>query len=364
MCDDVGAWAATWPGARREVIAPAFTVSRPLPRTLEPEVHPSFVELTSYPVPEQVLVTVPDARIRSIESKRHQHLALVVLPDDQFVGELAALTPEGRRRMLRDQPAYHRKLPRRPPRMAGDHIAFLGFGVQHYYHWSHDLVMGASAAVDRLPPDTRVVVPARFRPWHEETLALLGLDDHPRVAFAPGECWQLERLHVVTPKLKTQIDHPAPFRWFREAAFARYGLGDAVTPTRRVYLSRRDDNHWRTTNEDEVEALLGAHGFETVMPGRLTFREQVELFRETDVLVGTGAGLFNMVFCPPGTKVLQFQEPRHMIHALWTQASAMGIDYHYVLGDSVPNPGFDDADIHMPIDKLAAALDALDLDRR
>jgi len=72
--------------------------------------------------------------------------------------------------------------------------------------------------------------------------------------------------------------------------------------------------------------------------------------------------LFNMVFAPTGVKVLQFQEHRHMINTLWTQADAMGHEYHYVLGDSVDNPLGKNADIHLSVAKLEAALDALALD--
>jgi hypothetical protein len=68
-----------------------------------------------------------------------------------------------------------------------------------------------------------------------------------------------------------------------------------------------------------------------------------------------------MVFSPPGTKVLQFQEASHIVHALWTEAAAMGFDYHYVLGDTVANPDAPDADIRVPLDALERSLDAMGL---
>jgi capsular polysaccharide biosynthesis protein len=135
----------------------------------------------------------------------------------------------------------------------------------------------------------------------------------------------------------------------------RYGAPE-VKPERRLYLTRRNDGHWRTTNERDVERALGAYGFETVAPGELSFPAQVELFGQAEVIVGTGAGLFNMVFSPPGTKVLQFQESSHMVHALWTAAAAMGFDYHYLLCDGVPNAGRAITDLHVPIAKLEASL--------
>jgi hypothetical protein len=56
--------------------------------------------------------------------------------------------------------------------------------------------------------------------------------------------------------------------------------------------------------------------------------------------------------------VLQFQEDSQWVHALWTAATAMGFEYHYLLCDTVPNPGRI-ADIHVPIAKLEASLRAM-----
>ena len=351
VCHDLAGWVASTPGAERHVVEPGFTTTRPLPETIEPEVDAGFSALCSVDVPERAVVKIPNARIRG-------DFGLVVLPDGQFVGELVALTPAGRLSMLEREPAYYEPLGRRPVRKSGNFYAVLGFGVSHYYHWSHDLIMGMRGIGHLLPADTQLVVPPEMRPFQTETLDLLGLDDHPRVPFPAGADWELENLYVVTPRLKTQIDSPEPFRWFRDTAMARHEI-TAARPTRRLYVSRRLDGHWRATNEDEVEELLTGFGFETVVPATLTFREQMDLFRHAEAIVGTGAGLFNMVFSPPEAKVLQFQEPTHYVHALWTEAAALGLEYHYVLCDPVANPGAANADIHVPVAKLEAAVRAM-----
>ncbi len=353
MCHHLAGWAASWSGAERWILDPAFTTTRPLPKTIEPEVHAGFAPLCSVSVPERALVKIPMGRLRG-------EVGLVQLPTGEFAGELVALTPEGRHSTLRAEPSYSDRLPSRARRKRGNFYPVLGFGVHHYYHWSHDLIMGMRGIADLLPPDTQLIVPEQMRPFQRETLALLGLDDHPRVAFPQGAYWELENLFVVTPRLKTQIDSREPFLWFRQAVMDRYGFMEAE-PARRLYLSRNDDGHWRTTNEDEVTSFLAEHGFETVVPAKLSLRAQMELFGQAAVIVGTGAGLFNMVFSPPGTKVLQFQEEGHMVHALWTAAAAMGFDYHYVLCDAVPNQGGAIADLHVPIAKLEASLRALAL---
>lgn len=357
VCDDLAAWVPGYPGAERIELEPGFAATRALPRTIEARVHDSFVPLCAYDVPPRALVTIPDARVRTWSPHPGGEDAVTALPDGRIVGEQVALTPEGRRRMLRQHADRIDLLPRPERRLPGPHVAVLGLGMRHYYHWGHDIITSLRGVADRLPAGTTLVAPADLRPFQIDMLGLTGLQDLPRREIPAGACWELERLLVVTPRLKTQIDTPEPLRWFREQAMRRYAV-EVGRPTRRLYLSRRDDWHWRTVNEPEVETFLASLGFESVQPARLDFRGQIELFRDAELIVGTGAGLFNMAFAPPGAKVLQLQEPAHVVHALWTQAEAMGIEYHYVMCESVANAG-PNADLRVPIDKLAAAVDAL-----
>ncbi len=348
---DLKTWAMSWDGADYSVLEPAQVTTRPLPRTVDAEVDASFEALRSFPVPERALVKIPNGRLRG-------RAGLVVLPDGGFAGELVAITADGQHTILQAEPAYFTPWPERSKFQQGNYYPVLGLGVDHYYHWSHDVIMRMRGIADRLPDDIKLIVPEQMQPFQLETLSLLDLDDRERVPFPATDMWELENLYVVKPTLKTQIDSPEPYRWFRERAMARYGISE-VKPTRRLLLTRRQDSHWRTKNEDEVEGLLSRHGFETIAPARLSFREQIELFGQADMIVGTGAGLMNMVFSPPGTQVLQFQEQSHVVHALWTMAAAMGFDYHYMLCDPVSNPAAGLPDIHVPIGKLEAAIKQL-----
>lgn len=348
VCHDLKAWAASWGGAEYVVLEAAGTTTRPRPKTIEPEVHASFAPLYSFPVPERALVTVPNGKIRG-------RYGLVILPNGEFAGELVAMTPEGRHAMLRAEPSYFEPLPTRPVRKKGRFYSLLGFGVNNYYHFTHDILMRMRGITDRLPSDTQLLVPEKMTRFQLDTLDVLGLDAHPRVPFPADELWELERLYVVKPISKTQIDSAEHFRWYRKLAMDRQGVREGV-PTKRLFVTRRNDRYWRATNEEEVESFLSSRGFETVSPGELSFREQIELFAQGEIIVGTGAGMTNMVFSPPGTKVLQLQENNHFVHTAWTMAAALGFDYHYFLCDIVPNPGQPAVDIHVPIAKLEASL--------
>jgi capsular polysaccharide biosynthesis protein len=74
----------------------------------------------------------------------------------------------------------------------------------------------------------------------------------------------------------------------------------------RIYISRRDSRKRTLANETELEAMLTDQGFDVVSLGGLAFEDQVRLFRNAELIVSPhGAGLANVIFCRPGTRLLE-----------------------------------------------------------
>lgn len=353
ICDDIRAWGLAHPGVNYTALEGPRTIHRNPPRTLEAAIDPAFEPYLAKEIPEKALVTVSGARVVGRNG-------LVVLPDGSYVGELIANGPEGRRIMLANEPAYHSPLPSAERNLSGDYFSLMVIGWTNYYHWTHDVVLKLGLALDKLPPECRFIAPPSLRPFQHEMLDLLGISRDRLTHFEPDQMWRLERLHFVIPYPKPSVDAHDYLAWFKAAAQARYPAA-SMAARRRIYLSRRSDTHFRTVNEDQVLECLHAYGFETQFPGQMTFREQVELFSQAEVLVGTGTGLSNMVFAPSGARILQFQDPTHMVVALYTLSEALGHTYWYLTGEAVANTDYPtmDADIFVPLDKLSRTLEAM-----
>jgi len=102
---------------------------------------------------------------------------------------------------------------------------------------------------------------------------------------------------------------------------------------RRLYISRNDAVLRRVTNEAEIVAMLDRYGFEPVESGRMLFEEQVRLFASAGIIVAPhGAGLANLMFCRPGTKVLEFFPANYIDDGLCRLAVGMGMDYRHMIG--------------------------------
>ena len=96
-------------------------------------------------------------------------------------------------------------------------------------------------------------------------------------------------------------DLPDLWRTIGGRIAARAQAGD--TP-RRIFCSRRMSRRM-CRNLGEVEALFERHGFAVVHPEEMAFVDQVEMFRQAEVIAGfAGSAMFTSMFCPT---------PRHLI---------------------------------------------------
>lgn len=75
---------------------------------------------------------------------------------------------------------------------------------------------------------------------------------------------------------------------------------------RKLFLSRSKTCRRRITNEDEVVAFLEPLGYERVWMEDIGIREGARMMAEANsVIAPHGAAMANLVFCAPGTKVLE-----------------------------------------------------------
>lgn len=66
-----------------------------------------------------------------------------------------------------------------------------------------------------------------------------------------------------------------------------------------IYISRQDAAVRKITNDEEISLLLkNKYGIETVIPGKLSLKDQAELFHNSTFIISPhGAGLTNLIWC-------------------------------------------------------------------
>ncbi|AFZ44929.1 hypothetical protein PCC7418_2797 [Halothece sp. PCC 7418] len=104
-------------------------------------------------------------------------------------------------------------------------------------------------------------------------------------------------------------------------------------PTRRLYISRTGYRR-NVVNEEAIKPILIKYGFEIYNPEE--HENQPYDFAEATIIVGPhGAGLTNLAFCQPGTKVLELMPTDQGEPHYYTLSEAANLEYGYLAGPSV-----------------------------
>ena len=242
---------------------------------------------------------------------------------------------------------------------ASDSVALTvcGTGFPNYGHFLYDGLPLIHLLMATLHRNRPIIVGPALSDWQHAILAVLGLADDYRVITHPVVFRKL----VTTSLISLHVPYPTRFvRPMLDTIRFRVG-GPAQPRTRRVFVSRSDTPAKRDMiNRDAVEARFSAAGFDIIHPQRLTFVEQVELFSACIVVAGeSGAGMANIGFCDPGTKVLEIQ-PSLFVEG-WTRAACMlfSHEWHVLFARSQPATNPDPA---VPAHMLRFEVDLADLD--
>lgn len=339
------AWSLAHPDTFCQVIREPRLVRLNPPRTVDAEILKGL-RGNHYRLLEKYLTAIHGVRIIGPNG-------LLILPDGSYASEVA---PEPQR--LREDPAFGLPItPRRVVKKRGSYFTLLSIWWRNYYHWIQDSLLRLYGIIDLLPSDVKFVVPLGLTPVQLESLGALGIDESRLERLSDGEVWECETLYFSPTDAASGHASPDALQWFRRRVLAQMGLS-ATHATRRLYLSRRTARHQRLVNETEVERLLQAYGFETILPETLSFRAQVTLFHQAEAIVAPeGAAMANMAFAPSGLRVLNIFEPRDIPGCYRTMSEALGHQYWYLLGETVENPGGLVSDIFVPLPKLQQTLE-------
>jgi capsular polysaccharide biosynthesis protein len=213
--------------------------------------------------------------------------------------------------------------------------ASVAFGhADAYFHWLFDVLPRLEILRRAGWNDDRwdhLVVNASGAPYERETLARFGVsDEHIRQVDVHA--------HVIADRLvSTSTVSSSGYvpEWACRLVRDRLLPGDtaAAGPPLRLYISREDALQRRLADEDRLVALLEPLGFTCLTLSGRPLDEQVELFSRAEIVVGPhGGGLSNVVFCRPGTAVVELYADDYVNPVFWGISNHLGLRHHHVIG--------------------------------
>jgi capsular polysaccharide biosynthesis protein len=182
--------------------------------------------------------------------------------------------------------------------------------------------------------------PVRYLVWvgipsFREYLTMLGISDDLIIHQDPENfVYDLERAIVPSLRNNQAFLDPESLSLYSELR-SRFGVPQE--PGMRIYVSRvsqsRNGHSRAMLNEPELVERLKGMNFRIIDPEVLSVTEQIRAFSSAQMVVGpSGSGMFNIVFCHPGTKVIDIESEPHWIHAHCCLFSSCGMRYGIFVG--------------------------------
>jgi len=217
-------------------------------------------------------------------------------------------------------------------RLKGTVAILFANGATHFSHWMFDLL--PKLEVLRLagwPPEKidHFVVNGFNTPFQKETFRRLGIPED-RVVPASGIVVTADTF-LVPSDIRFNFRSPPWVCEFIRGLF----LDDrqrcaADRMESRLYISRGEARRRRVLNEDQLREIVESRGFQTVFAEKLTIAEMAQLAcRSSHIVTPHGAGATNVVFGPPGIRLLEAYSA-HIAPEGWLLANAVG-GRHYLL---------------------------------
>jgi hypothetical protein len=196
----------------------------------------------------------------------------------------------------------------------------------NFYHWLVELLPRLQM-IEHVPElqESPLLVPASAPPFVAESLRLTGHAEHVRQL--DDGVYRVGTLHIPSPLSTTADVSPVAMAWLD----ARFPFSE---PTgRRIYISRGDAPIRYVAEEAQVSELLEREfGFETVVMSGLPLGEQVRVFREASVIVGShGAAFAHLAFAPRGAAVLELFQDGHFNHCYGRMAAHRELRYGFLV---------------------------------
>lgn len=228
----------------------------------------------------------------------------------------------------------------KPKKYKGTVFSLMGGGgaKYYYYHWLIDAVarLGLLRKSGRFDEVDYFLVPNYNTRYQKETLTYLGIRAEKIIDEELVHHIEADRL-IVTSYTEIKFHHP---KWALDFLHDSFTIS---APNKKrdklIYIPRGDAaRNRKVINEAELMTVLKDYGFDIRFLSEMTVPEEAEFFNSATLVLGAqGSGFANLVFCEPGTKVIEFFPSNYVRHIDYDICNKMGLEYHYLLCPAVGN---------------------------
>lgn len=182
--------------------------------------------------------------------------------------------------------------------------------------------------------------PDKRTPVMNSSFKMIGINPDDYRTFDSMRPLKIDQLTV----LETDRFRPELLLPVRDAICSYY----SEKQNRKIYISRAKALRRKLLNEDDIWPILESMGFEKVFMEDMSFSNQVLLMQQAAIVVAPhGAAITNIMFCQPGTHVLEIADLSFPNPNFYALASAMGHHYWVLNAEGFGNVHPLEKDLHI-----------------
>ncbi|MDD3150403.1 MAG: glycosyltransferase 61 family protein [Candidatus Gastranaerophilales bacterium] len=288
---------------------------------------------------------IPNGRVFVKQSEE----TYIITPDDKFIQELTLLPDK------KPEEYYIMQQKELPEEVyIGDNVLVLtSLWGNNYYHWLSLIIPRIHAlekAGYKLEDFDKILINYVGFNYQKDIFKILGISfDKVVGTLAKGAL--LRAKNLVVPSIQSNLPTWATTCLrdkFKEQINVKTNKSDMI------YISRNRATARRVLNEDKVFNFLSEFGFQMLRMEDYSFSEQLSIFANANIIVAPhGAGLTNISFCKPGTKLIEIFTPDWFADCFFRIGENVGIDHYYMFGNPQPNTNLD---MTIDINRLALTM--------
>ncbi|MBC5773091.1 glycosyltransferase family 61 protein [Pontibacter sp. KCTC 32443] len=287
-------------------------------------------------ITDYVVVEVLNGRLHT----DNESSIAIITKDNKLVDNVSLSLKDGKVTKPENNNIFSQQMFSEPVRLQGNVFTMLsgGAGINNIGHWFLDVLprlhlLQQSGLFDQID---WFLVPSTRYSYQTETLELLGISKEKIIS---GET----HTHIVADKIIASTaprgNHTLVPKWlitYMREAFLPAVPTEEQQPVQSegpfLFISRRDSSVRNILNEDELQQVLGHYGFNTILSSKLSITDKIKLFSKAKVILSpTGAGLISMLFCQPGTKLVEIFNEGFVIEPFFDIATKLELDYKYII---------------------------------
>ena len=313
------------------------------PYTLHLDLTPKFIDDCSSYIKPVISADFPGDFILEINNGRVYNLDAsnmgVITQDGALIEQVSFQWADDVVLKARHNRLFTETLFSKPRKYKGNVFSLLSGGgaITYYYHWLFDampkfFLLKKAGLFEKMD---YFLVPNDALRFQKDLLTHFGIPSEKIISGEVERHVEADSLYVAS---YVRLEEHQP-KWTCDFLYESLVKPGIRIPEKRIYISRADATvNRRILNESELIEVLKGYGFDICLLANMSVAEQVDVFNQAEIVVGAhGAGLSNLVFCQPGTKVLEFFPEKYVRHAYYDICNQRGLNYHYLLCPSEGN---------------------------